>query len=185
MVVMSIWHSFVSTPVLCLFSFHARFFEACVPRLVVASFSEMVISQFFFSILSRLFFLSSEVLACAPETACIVIILELLSSLTNATSAFALRRDPDTLPSPSQDGRACTARFRDWPTYSSAAWGPGQACKELEEEVSLLPEGSAADMLILPIYAALPIEQQVGAYPCCCCIYWSCDCFLASGQHLL
>ena len=36
-----------------------------------------------------------------------------------------------------------------------------QAVKQLEELVASLPEGACADLLILPLYAAMPLELQV------------------------
>ena len=41
-----------------------------------------------------------------------------------------------------------------------------QAVKMLHEEVGSQPEGTCGDMLVLPIYAALPPELQVRP-PCC------------------
>ena len=41
----------------------------------------------------------------------------------------------------------------------------GQAVKQLEEQVAALPEGACADLLILPLYAAMPLELQARAAP--------------------
>jgi hypothetical protein len=38
-----------------------------------------------------------------------------------------------------------------------------QAVKQLEEQVASLPQGACADLLILPLYAAMPLELQVTA----------------------
>ena len=37
--------------------------------------------------------------------------------------------------------------------------------KQLEELVASLPEGACADLLILPLYAAMPLELQVSILP--------------------
>ena len=37
----------------------------------------------------------------------------------------------------------------------------GQAVKQLNEAVATLPEGACDDLLVLPIYSALPLEMQV------------------------
>ncbi len=36
-----------------------------------------------------------------------------------------------------------------------------QAVKQLGEAIAELPEGSCSDLLILPLYAAMPLELQV------------------------
>ena len=36
-----------------------------------------------------------------------------------------------------------------------------QAVKQLTEEVAAMPEGACPDLLILPLYAAMPLELQV------------------------
>lgn len=36
-----------------------------------------------------------------------------------------------------------------------------QAVKQLREEVAAMPEGACPDLLILPLYAAMPLELQV------------------------
>ena len=41
-----------------------------------------------------------------------------------------------------------------------------QAVKQLTEAVAAMPEGACPDLLILPLYAAMPLELQV------CCHAW-------------
>ena len=36
-----------------------------------------------------------------------------------------------------------------------------QAVKQLTEEVATMPEDACSDLLILPLYAAMPLELQV------------------------
>lgn len=45
--------------------------------------------------------------------------------------------------------------------FTMAGLVGGQAVKQLEELVASLPEGACADLLILPLYAAMPLELQV------------------------
>lgn len=54
-----------------------------------------------------------------------------------------------------------------------------QAVKMLHEEVGSQPEGTCGDMLVLPIYAALPPELQVRP-PCCSLSPTMCNKLLAN-----
>lgn len=49
---------------------------------------------------------------------------------------------------------ACTQQL-------TAEWCAVQAVKQLNEAVAALPEGACDDLLVLPIYSALPLEMQV------------------------
>ena len=42
-----------------------------------------------------------------------------------------------------------------------------QAVKQLTEEVAAMPEGACPDLLILPLYAAMPLELQVRCHAPC------------------
>lgn len=53
---------------------------------------------------------------------------------------------------------------RLWATFRAEVRLDGvQAVKQLTEEVAAMPEGACPDLLILPLYAAMPLELQV----CC------------------
>ena len=58
-----------------------------------------------------------------------------------------------------------------------------QAVKQLEELVASLPEGACADLLILPLYAAMPLELQVSRkMPAFAAEFFSLMCLLSTDH---